>query len=321
MIVRAILIAFFLAGAMAAPLGAQTYPNKPVRLVLPFPPGGATDILGRIVGQALAERLGQPVVPENRPGSGSNIGIEIVAKAKPDGYTLLLAATPLAISPSLYKKLNFDTIKDLAPISLVGQIPNILVVRPALPVKTLKEFVAYAKAHPGKANYGSSGIGAPPHLAGELLRSLAKIDIVHVPYKGANQAMIGLMSGEVDMVVIGTPAALPQIQADKVRALAVLHDERLPSLPGVPTAKEAGIDHFVVTSWYGILAPSGTPRDIVNRLNAEWLKIAALPDTKEKMEKAGVDPLSSTPEKVAEFVKAETARWGKVIRESNVTID
>ena len=321
MIVRAILIAFFLAGAMAAPLGAQTYPNKPVRLVLPFPPGGATDILGRIVGQALAERLGQPVVPENRPGSGSNIGIEIVAKAKPDGYTLLLAATPLAISPSLYKKLNFDTIKDLAPISLVGQIPNILVVRPALPVKTLKEFVAYAKAHPGKANYGSSGIGAPPHLAGELLRSLAKIDIVHVPYKGANQAMIGLMSGEVDMVVIGTPAALPQIQADKVRALAVLHDERLPSLPGVPTAKEAGIDHFVVTSWYGILAPSGTPRDIVNRLNAEWLKIAALPDTKEKMEKAGVDPLSSTPEKFAEFVKAETARWGKVIRESNVTID
>ena len=321
MIVRMIFIVFFIVGAMAAPLGAQTYPNKPVRLVLPFPPGGATDILGRIVGQALAERLGQPVVPENRPGSGSNIGIEIVAKAKPDGYTLLLAATPLAISPSLYKKLNFDTIKDLAPISLVGQIPNIFVVRPALPVKTLKEFVAYAKAHPGKVNYGSSGIGAPPHLAGELLKSLAKIDIVHVPYKGANQAMIGLMSGEVDMVVIGTPAALPQIQADKVRALAVLHDERLPSLPNVPTAKEAGIDHYVVTSWYGILAPAGTPRDIISRLNAEWVKIAALPDIKEKMEKAGVDPLSTTPEKFSEFIKVETARWGKVIREANVTID
>ena len=193
-----------------------------------------------------------------------------------------------------------------------------LFVRPSLPVKNLKEFVEYAKANPGKLNYGSSGIGATTHLAAELLKSLAKINIVHVPYKGGGPALIGLMGGEIDMVVSATSAALPQIQAGKVRALAVLSNERLPSLPNVPTAKEAGIDNCEVTSWYGILAPAGTPRDIVNRLNAEWIKIAAMPDTKEKMQNAGFEPLSSTPEQFSEFLKTEIVRWAKVIKEANI---
>jgi tripartite-type tricarboxylate transporter receptor subunit TctC len=316
-----IVVAVLLSAATAAPLGAQTYPNRPIRFILPFPPGGATDILGRIIGQKFAERLGQPVVPENRPGGAGNIGLEATANAKPDGYTIVLTVQTIAISPSLFKKLNYDPVKDFAPITLVGQIPNVVVVRPALPVKNLKELVAYAKANPKKLNYGSGGTGNANHLVFELLKNLTQIDIVHVPYKGVNQAMIGLMGGEVDMVSIGPPAALPHIQAGKVRALAVLQKERVPTLPDVQTSREAGVENFEVVSWYGILAPAATPRDIINRLNAEWLKIAAMPDTKAKMESAGVEPLSSTPEQFADFIKTETVRWSKVIKEANLSVD
>ena len=317
----AIVVAVLLIAAQAAPLGAQSYPNKPIRLILPFPPGGATDILGRIIGQKLSERLGQPVVADNRPGGAGNIGLEATAKAKPDGYTIVLTVQTIAIAPSLFKKLNYDPAKDFAPITLVGQIPNVVVIRPALPIKSLKELVEYARANPKKLNYGSGGTGNANHLVFELLKNLTGIDIVHVPYKGVNQAMVGLMSGEVDMVSIGPPAALPQIQAGKVRALAVLQKERVPTLPTVPATKEAGIDNFEVISWYGILAPAGTPPDIVNRLNTEWIKIAAMPDTKEKMQNAGVEPLSSTPEQFADFIKAETVRWAKVIKEANISVD
>jgi tripartite-type tricarboxylate transporter receptor subunit TctC len=316
-----IVVAVLLSAATAAPLGAQTYPNRPIRFILPFPPGGATDILGRIIGQKFAERLGQPVVPENRPGGAGNIGLEATANAKPDGYTIVLTVQTIAISPSLFKKLNYDPVKDFAPITLVGQIPNVVVVRPALPVKNLKELVAYAKANPKKLNYGSGGTGNANHLVFELLKNLTQIDIVHVPYKGVNQAMIGLMGGEVDMVSIGPPAALPHIQAGKVRPLAVLQKERVPTLPDVQTSREAGVENFEVVSWYGILAPAATPRDIINRLNAEWLKIAAMPDTKAKMESAGVEPLSSTPEQFADFIKTETVRWSKVIKEANLSVD
>jgi tripartite-type tricarboxylate transporter receptor subunit TctC len=320
-ITAAIMAALLLGAATATPLGAQTYPNRPIRFILPFPPGGATDILGRIIGQKLAERLGQPVVPENRPGGAGNIGLEATANAKPDGYTIVLTVQTIAISPSLFKKLNYDPVKDFAPITLVGQIPNVVVVRPALPVRNLKELVAYAKANPKKLNYGSGGTGNANHLVFELLKNLTKIDIVHVPYKGVAQAMIGLMAGEVDMVSIGPPAALPQIQAGKVRPLAVLQKERVSTLPDVPTSKEAGIDNFEVVSWYGLLAPAGTPPDIVNRLNAEWIKIAAMPDTIDKMQNAGVEPLSSTSEQFADFIKAETVRWSKVIKEANLSVD
>lgn len=320
--IAAAIAALVLLGAAAAtPLGAQTYPNRPIRFILPFPPGGATDILGRIIGQKLAERLGQPVVPENRPGGAGNIGLEATATAKPDGYTIVLTVQTIAISPSLFKKLNYDPAKDFAPVTLVGQIPNVVVVRPALPVRNLKELVTYAKANPKKLTFGSGGTGNANHLVFELLKNLTQIDMLHVPYKGVNQAMIGLMGGEVDMVSIGPPAALPQIQAGKVRALAVLQKERVPTLPDVPTSREAGVDNFEVVSWYGILAPAATPRDIVNRLNAEWIKIAAMPDTKAKMDSAGVEPLSSTPEQFADFIKTETVRWSKVIREANISVD
>lgn len=314
-------VALLLAGAMVAPLFAQTYPSKPIRLILPFPPGGATDILGRIIGQKYAERLGQPVVPENRPGAAGNIGLETAAKARPDGYTMVLSSPTITISPTLSKKLNYDPIKDLAPISLVAQTHIVVVVRQSLPVKNLKEFVEYAKANPGKLNFGSGGLGTSTHLANELLNSLAHIKMAHVPYKGANQAMVALMGNEIDMVLIVVPNAAPQIQAGKVRALAVLSNQRVPSLPNVPTVKEAGIDNCDVASWYGILAPAGTPRDILNRLNTEWVKIAAMPDTMEKMQSAGAEPMSSTPEQFADFIKTEIVRWAKVIREANLSVD
>jgi len=314
-------VALMLVGVTAGPLGAQTYPNKPIRFILPFPPGGPTDILGRFIGQKLAEGLGQPVIPENKPGAGANIGMEIGAKAKPDGYTITLASPSLSISPTLYKKLNYDAVKDFAPISLVAEIPNVLLVRPDLPIKSLKELIEYAKANPGKLNFGSGGIGTSNHLASELFKTLAKVNIVHVPYKGSNQAMIAMMGKEVSMVVIGIPPSQAQIQAGKVRPLAVLSEARLAAFPNIPTSKEAGIDHFEVTTWYGLLAPAGTPRDIVARLNAEWTKIAAMADTKEKMQSAGFEPLSSTPDQFAAFIKEEIIRWGKVIKDANLSVE
>lgn len=322
MTLYAIVLVFILAGAMVSPLCAQSYPTKPLRFVLPYPPGGPTDFLGRLIGQKLGERLGQPVVSDNRPGAGGNVGSEVAAKAPPDGYTITIGGFWLASSPSLYKKLNYDPLKDLAPVTIVSQSPNLLLVNPSLPVKNLKDLVEYAKANPGKLNFASSGVGSPLHLAGELFKSLAKINIVHVPYKGGGgPALTALMSGEVQMMVLGPGASMPQINANKVKALASLTNERLRSLPDVGTAKEAGID-LVVTSWHGILAPAGTPRDIVNRLNAEWAKIAVTSDIQEKMQQAGFEAKSNTPEQFAEFIKAETEIWSKVIREAKVpTID
>ena len=320
MIAGAIVGASLLIGAMVAPLGAQSYPNKPIRLIVRFPPGGGDDTTARIIGPKLAERLGQPVVIENRPGAGGNVGTEFAAKSRPDGYTIVLVSPSLSTSPSLYKKLNYDPVKDLAPIALAAQNHYAVLVRPSLPVNSLKEFVEYAKANPGKLNYGSSGIGAATHLACELLAILAKINIVHVAYKGAGDALIALMGGEVDMQILGPSVVLPQIQAGKVRALAVLSSERLPSLPNVPTAKEAGIDNYEVTIWYGILAPAGTPRDIINRLNAEWTKSAKTPETIDMMNKIGLEPLSSTPEEYSKFFKAEIVRWAKVIKDANLSL-
>jgi tripartite-type tricarboxylate transporter receptor subunit TctC len=314
----AIVGAVLLIGLMVSTLYAQSYPNKPIRFIIPFPPGGAADIVGRIVGQKLAERLGQPAVPENRTGAGGNIAYELVAKAKPDGYTIILCSGGFSTSPSLYKKLNYDPIQDFTPISLIAQMPNVLLIRPSLQVNSIKELVAYAKANPGRLNYGSSGIGTAPHLAAELLKSLTKIDIMHVPYKGAGPALVGLMGGEIDMGIPGTSAAIPPIQAGKVRALAVLSSNRTAELPNVPTSKEAGIDNFEVTTWYGILAPAGTSRDIIKRLNAEWIKIAAMPDTMDQLQKAGLETLSGTPEQFSEYLKTEISRWAKVAKEANI---
>jgi len=315
-----ILGAVLLIGAMVAPLHAQSYPTKPIRFILPFPPAGPTDFLGRIIGDKLRERLGQPVVPENRPGAGGNVGLELTAKARPDGYTITIGSLILATSPSLYRKLNFDPVKDLAPISLVSEYPNLLVVHPALPVKNLKDLVEYARANPRKLNYASSGVGTGLHLAMELLKNLTKIDIVHVPYKGGGgPAMTSVMAGETQMMVIGPQASMAQIQAGRVKPLAIFTDVRQPSLPDVPTAKEAGID-IVFNSWHGVLTTGGTPRDIVNRLNQEWVTIAEMSDVKEKLRTMGFEAKSSTPEQFTEFIKAETARLAKVIKEANIPI-
>lgn len=309
------------AALLAAPALGQGYPAKPLRFVLPFPAGGPTDILGRLLGQKLSEHLGQPVVPENRPGAGGNVGAEFAAKQPPDGYTIVLGSPALAISPNLYRKLNYDPTRDFAPVSLVAQVPNVLIVHPSVPARNLKELAAVARASPGKITFGSGGLGTGQHLAAEIFKITAKINILHVPYKGSGLAMVGMIGGHLDMLVIGAPPTLPQIQAGKVRALAALSARRLAVLPGVPTAAESGFPDFVVTSWYGILAPAGTSRDVVTRLNAELGKILAAPDSRERMAAAGFDPLASTAERFAEFLKTETARYARVIKDANLKIE
>lgn len=311
------LTAIFLAAVTGVAAAAQSYPARPIRLILPFPPGGATDILGRIVGQKLSESLGQPVVADNRPGAGGYLGLEIAAKAQPDGHTIVLGSLVLASGPSLYRKIKLEPLRDLAPVAQLSQSPNLLLVHPAFPAKTVKELVEYARLNPGKLNYGSSGVGSPLHLAAELFKSVTRTHIVHVPYKGGGgPAMTGLLAGEVQMMVLGA-AALPHVQAGKVRALVVLGEERWRVLPEVPTAREAGVD-VVVPSWHGLLAPAGTPRELVRRLNREWAKIAAREDAREQMQKAGFEPVVATPEQFAKFIAAETARWAAVIREAMI---
>ena len=300
---------------------AQSYPTKAVRLILPFPPGGPTDILGRVISQKMTEFIGQPMIVDNRGGAGGNLGVELAAKAPPDGYTLVLSSPLIAISPSLYEKLNYDPAKDLAPIARVANIDNVMIVHPSVPAKTLKEFIALARARPGKLNFGSGGSGTTTHLASEILKNITKIDIVHVPYKGTGVALIGLMGGQVDMLVMAVAACAGQIQGGKVRALAVLSDKRSSVIPKVPTSKEAGIDNFEVPIWYGILAPAATPREIITRLNTEFTKTLKSPDVREKFAGAGVEPATSTPEEFASFIKSETVRYGKVIKATGIKAD
>src|SRR3954452_4846381 len=278
------LIALVLCSIFMGAAGAQdAYPSRPVRFILPFPPGGGTDILGRVIAERLSANLGQPVVTENRGGAGGNVGAEAAAHSAPDGYTLVLVAPSLAISPSLYAKLNYDPVKDFAPVTLVGTVPNVMVTNPSVPARTLAEFIALAKSKPGGMNFGSGGNGTSNHLAGELFNIVAGVRLVHVPYKGVNLAMNDVMSGEVHLVVIGIPAAAPHIKAGKLRALAVIDSKRAAALPDVPTAAEAGLPDFDVTTWYGVLGPAGTPRPIVTRLNAEIVKAMKSPEMTAKL--------------------------------------
>jgi tripartite-type tricarboxylate transporter receptor subunit TctC len=316
MAARGIAAAVFALTSITA--GAQAYPAKPVRLILPFPPGGPSDLLGRPLGAKLGELLGVPVVVDNRPGAGGNLGLELAAKSPPDGYTIVLSSPLVAISPSLYSKLNYDPQKDLAPISRVAVIQNVLLVHPSVPAKTLKEFIQIARSQPGKLNYGSGGVGTTTHLAPELLQSLTKIKLVHVPYKGSGQALIGLISGQVDALIMAAPAAAGQVQAGKVRALTVISEKRAPALPNVPTSKEAGLENFVVDIWYGILAASGTPQNIINRLNADLHKALASPDLKERLSSAGIEPRVDTPEQFASFIRSETVRFAKVVKDAGI---
>jgi tripartite-type tricarboxylate transporter receptor subunit TctC len=296
---------------------AQTYPSKPIRLILPFPPGGPSDILGRALAQKLTEQMGQPVITDNRAGAGGNLGLELTAKAPPDGYTFVLSSPLIALSPSLYSKLNYEQ-KDLAPVASVALIQNVLLVHPSVPAKNLKDLVQIARASPGKLNYGSGGVGTTTHLAPELFMSMTKIKMVHVPYKGSGLALLGLISGQVDVLVMAVPAAASQVEAGKARALAVVSEKRATPLPSVPTAKEAGFENFVVDIWYGILAPAGTPQNIVGRFNTELNKALASPDLKEKLIAAGIQPTGGTADHFASFIRSETSRYAKVIKDAGI---
>ena len=311
---------FVLLAAFSVAHAQESYPNRPIRFILPFPPGGPTDILGRLISDRLGAQLGQPVVTENRGGAGGNVGAEAAAKSAPDGYTIVLVAPSLAISPTLYAKLNYDPVKDLAPISLVATVPNVIVTQPTHPA-TLREFIAAAKAKPGTMNFGSGGSGTSNALAGELFNLMTGAKLTHVPYKGVNLAMQDVIAGRIDFVVIGVPASAPHIRSGKLRALAVVAPQRLPSLPEVPTVAEAGLPGFEVTTWYGILAPAGTPRPIITRLNAELVKAMQSPEMKERLAGIGTDPVTSTPEEFAAFIKTEIAKWGDVIRKANLHAD
>ena len=307
-----------LAAIAALPAAAQTYPTRPIRLVVPSSPGGGTDITGRIVANKLSEQLGQPVVVDNRAGAGTIIGIEIAAKAPPDGYTLLMGLSTLAINPSMYAKLPYDALRDLAPISLAVLSPNILTVHPSVPAKTVKEFIALAKAKPGTITFGSAGQATSPHLSGELLKVLAKIDIVHVPFKGSGQSVISSISGEIAANFPSVPTAIPYIKAGKLRGLGVTMAKRTAALPDVPSIAEAGVPGYEATQWFGMLAPAGTPRPIIDRLNQEMVKLLKSPDVRDRLIADGADPAPTTPEEFGAYIKSETEKWTKVIKAAGI---
>ena len=298
---------------------AQNYPVKPVRIVAPFPPGGGLDLVSRALSQRLSAVLGQTVIVDNRSGADGMIGTEQVAKAAPDGYTLLISSTgPMVINPALSLKMPYDTVKDFSPITLVVVQPLCLVVHPSLPVKSVKELVALAKAKPGQLNYGSGGIGNGAHLAGELFKLATATDIVHVPYKGAAPAVVDLLAGQVHMMLNSIPVMLPQIRAGKLRALAVGADHRMAILPAIQTMQEAGVASFDANSWYGFFAPAGTPRDIVGKLNSEAAKILRGAEMRDFMAQQGADAIGNTPEEFSAHIKAELAKWSLAVRTARV---
>ena len=310
--------------AVAAPTCAQTpaYPTKPIRLVVPFPPGGATDIIARAVAQKLSETWGQSIVVDNRPGAGGNIGTELVAKAAPDGYTLEMGTVGThAINASLYAKIPFDNVKDFAPIILVAGVPNVLEVTPSLPVNSVQELIAYAKANPGKLNFASSGNGTSIHLSGELFKTMTGVQMTHVPYKGSAPALADLIGGQVQLMFDNLPPSLAQIKAGKLRALAVTSSTRTAALPDIPTVAEAGVPGFEASSWFGLLAPAATPAPIVAKINAEIAKWLATPEAKEKLLAQGANAAGGTPDDFARHIGAETTKWAKVVKESGAKVD
>ena len=305
--------------ALSHPALAQ-YPNRAVKLVVPFPPAGATDIVGRIVAQKLTERLGQSVVVENKPGAGGSIGSDLVAKSAPDGYTLLMATSSThSIGPAL-QKLPYDPLKDFAPITHVANVPNVLVVSPVLPVTSVKELIAYAKARPGQLNFASSGVGTIVHLNGELFKMLAGVDLVHVPYKGTALSIPDVANGSVAMLFDSLASVQPHIKAGRVRPLAVNAQRRSALLPEVPTLAEAGMPAFDRYTWFGMFAPAGTPKEIVARVNAEVAAALKAPDLLERFAAAGAEAVGSTPEQFIERIKSDATRWAEVIRAANVKV-
>ena len=305
----------------AAPVLAQQYPVKPIRLVLPFPPGAPSDLVGRAVAQKVGEQMGQNLVPDNRAGAGGSLGLSLVAKAPPDGYTLIVTSPAIALTPLLYSNLSYDVTKDFTPVARLASIENVMLVHPSVPVKTLKEFITLARSNPGKLNYGSGGPGTTNHLANELLKSLEKLNMVHVPYKGATVATTALMGGEVDEVIVSVASVLPLIKAGRVRVIAVLSEKRVATLPNVPTSKEAGFPNFQMSIWYGMMAPGGTPREIVTRLHREVARAFDDPALQKHMANAGMDPWLGTPEEMGSLVRSEMARYAKIIKSAGIKKD
>jgi tripartite-type tricarboxylate transporter receptor subunit TctC len=316
------LIASVAAWLFSGALFAQPYPSKPVRLVVPFAPGGTTDVLARLMGQKLSEALGQQFVVENRPGAGGNIGTELAVRAPADGYTLVMSFDgTMAINPSVYRKLPFDPQKDLAPVANVAQVPLLIVVHPAVPAGSLAEFVELAKAHPKRVNYSSAGHGSTGHLTGELFAARAGIEMTHVSYKGGGQAVQDLLGGQIQMLVTALPTVEGHLKGGKLRALGFTSAKRVPGAPAVPTLAESGYAGFDVLSWYGILAPAGTPREVVGRLNAEINAILRAPDVRERLAGLGAEPTGGTPEQFAATIRADAARWAKVVADAAIRID
>lgn len=301
--------------ATPAAFAADSWPSKPITLVVPFASGGTTDIIGRAVGQRLGEALGQPVVVDNRPGAGGTIGGALVARAAPDGYTFLLATVAHTMAPGIYKTLPYDFQKDLEPIGMVALTPNVLIVNPSIPAKTVPELIAYIKANPGKVNYGSAGIGSTEHLSGELFRAATGTDIAHVPYKGGAPMMTDLIAGQIQMAIETSPSANPHVKSGKVRALAVTSAKRSPAYPGVPTVGES-VPGYEVTTWYALMAPHGTPEAIRQRASAELAKVLKQPDVQKRFEEQGVTAGDMTPPQLAGFIKTETTKWTKVAKDS-----
>jgi len=302
--------------------GAQAYPTKPIRIICPFPPGGGLDITARAIGLELSKSLGQPVTVENKPGAGGNIGAAETARSAPDGYTLFITLNSLhSINPLLYAKLPFDAMKDFAFITPLVAFSNVLIVNPSNPAKTVQELIAQAKAQPGKLTYASSGNGTNVHLVGELFKSMAGVDVVHVPYKGSAPALTDMISGNVTMMFETIPFAISQIKSGKLRALAVTSAKRQPLLPEVPTLAESGLPGFDTIAWYGLIAPAATPRDIVMKLNAESIKGAHSKEFRDRMEPLGFEIVTGTPERMADLLRADAARWAPVVKATGVKIE
>ncbi|MGQ0751211.1 MAG: Bug family tripartite tricarboxylate transporter substrate binding protein [Betaproteobacteria bacterium] len=324
---RKTVVIFSAALACVGPLAegnAQSFPTKQVRFVVTFPPGGTTDILAREIGARLQESWKQNVVVDNRPGAGGNIGADIVAKASPDGHTILLGTNGThAINPSLYTKMPYDAVKDFAPVTLVASVPNIFISHPSVPAKTMKDVVALAKAQPGKVVYASSGTGTSQHLSVELFKTLARIDMVHVPYKGATPAVQAVLGGEVALSCPSLPSAgiANHIAAGRLVGLAVTGAKRAPTVPNVPTMIESGFKTFDVVTWFGVLAPAGTPPDIVSKLNVEIIRILGMPSVKDRLSARGIDIITSTPTQYLDYIRSETVRWAKVVKDSGAKLD
>jgi tripartite-type tricarboxylate transporter receptor subunit TctC len=310
----------FPAGAAQAPDPAADYPSRPLRIVVPAAPGGSTDQIGRILGQKFLESWGRPAVVDNRPGVGTNIGNEIVARSLPDGYTLLVATSSVAINLSLYPKQGYHPLRDLAPIALIADSPNVLLVHPSVPVRSVNELIAFAKAKPRQLNYSSSGAGSTNHLGMELLKTTAGVDFVHVPFKGGGPALAELLSGRVQLMFSVATSALPQVRAERLRAIGITGEKRLPSAPEIPTIAES-IPGFDVSVWFGVLAAAGTPKPIVNKLNAELLRIIAMPDVRDRLAAVGTTTTGSSPEHFARYLASEVDKWARVVKAARATPD